>query len=51
MWPNLMSVLVNNVTNTSSTETLKEATLEAIGYICQDINKQILINKIKKEEL
>ena len=37
MWPNLMQVLVPNVTNPGSTEMIKEATLEALGYICQDI--------------
>lgn len=36
-WPNLISTLVNNVVSVSSTELVKEATLEAIGYICQDI--------------
>ncbi len=37
LWPNLLQILVENVTNANSTEMLKEATLEAIGYICQDI--------------
>ena len=37
LWPDLMGFLVGNVTNPSSTEMVKEATLEAIGYICQDI--------------
>jgi importin subunit beta-1 len=37
LWPDLLHVLVGNVTNTNSTEMIKEATLEAIGYICQDI--------------
>lgn len=37
MWPDLISVLTSNVTNQNSTEMMKEATLEAIGYICQDI--------------
>lgn len=37
LWTDLMQVLVNNVTSPSSTEMVKEATLEAIGYICQDI--------------
>jgi importin subunit beta-1 len=36
-WPNLIQVLVSNVTNPTSTEMVKEATLECIGYICQDI--------------
>jgi len=37
MWPNLIQILVSNVTNPTSTEMCKEATLECIGYICQDI--------------
>ena len=37
LWPDLMQVLVSNVTGPSSTEMVKEATLEALGYICQDI--------------
>uniref|UniRef100_U5EL75 Putative karyopherin importin beta 1 n=1 Tax=Corethrella appendiculata TaxID=1370023 RepID=U5EL75_9DIPT len=41
-WPNLMQTLVNNVVNEKSTEMEREATLEAIGYICQDINSEIL---------
>ena len=36
-WPELISVLVANVTAANSTEMVREATLEAIGYICQDI--------------
>ncbi len=36
-WPELIQVLTENVTNPGSTEMLKESTLEAIGYICQDI--------------
>ena len=36
-WPDLMRILVTNVTNPNSTEMVKESTLEAIGYICQDI--------------
>ena len=41
MWPTLIQVLVQNVTNENSTEMVKEATLEAIGYICQDIVSKI----------
>ncbi len=37
LWPNLLQVLYENVTNPGSTEMRKESTLEAIGYICQDI--------------
>lgn len=36
-WPELIPQLVANVTNQHSTEHMKESTLEAIGYICQDI--------------
>ncbi len=36
-WPNLIQLLTEHVTNPASTEMLKESTLEAIGYICQDI--------------
>ena len=39
LWPDLMQVLVNNVTSPTSSEMIKEATLEAIGYICQDIQE------------
>ena len=35
LWPALLQSLVGNVTNAQSTEMCKEATLEAIGYICQ----------------
>ncbi len=45
LWPNLLQVLVSNVTNPSSTEMCKEATLEAIGYICQDIDQRCLEEK------
>lgn len=41
-WPDLISVLTHNVTNTTSTEMMKEATLQAIGYICQDIDPEVL---------
>jgi len=37
MWPGLVSTLVQNVTNPASTEMMKESTLQAIGYICQDV--------------
>uniref|UniRef100_A0A4W4GEK0 Importin N-terminal domain-containing protein n=1 Tax=Electrophorus electricus TaxID=8005 RepID=A0A4W4GEK0_ELEEL len=41
-WPELIPQLVANVTNPSSTEHMKESTLEAIGYICQDIDPEQL---------
>lgn len=37
MWPNLIAELTRNVTTQGSTEMMRESTLEAIGYICQDI--------------
>lgn len=36
-WPEVINVLCSNVIDESSTEMVKEASLEAIGYICQDI--------------
>ncbi|XP_054707548.1 importin subunit beta-1-like [Uloborus diversus] len=44
-WPDLILVLTQNVTNATSTEMTKEATLEAIGYICQDIEPDVLISQ------
>uniref|UniRef100_A0A8C7VH08 Importin N-terminal domain-containing protein n=1 Tax=Oncorhynchus mykiss TaxID=8022 RepID=A0A8C7VH08_ONCMY len=41
-WPELIPQLVANVTDPSSTEHMKESTLEAIGYICQDIDPEQL---------
>ena len=35
--PGLITTLVGNVTNPSSTEIMKESTLQAIGYVCQDV--------------
>lgn len=42
-WTNIIQLLVNNVVNPNSTEIMKEATLEAIGYICQEIESDVLI--------
>ena len=36
-WKDLIPLLVQNVIGGTSTEMMKEATLEAIGYICQEI--------------
>lgn len=60
-WPDLVGMLTHNVTNAGSTEMMKEATLEAIGYICQDIDPDVLktqaneiltaiVHGMKKEE-
>jgi len=61
-WTDLIDILVTSITNSSSTEMLKGATLEAIGYLCQDIDPDVLQDKanqiltaiihgMKKEEL
>ncbi|KAG8178707.1 hypothetical protein JTE90_011632 [Oedothorax gibbosus] len=44
-WPDLIVLLTQNVTNATSTEMTKEATLEAIGYICQDIDPEVLVSQ------
>jgi len=60
-WPEMMPILTSNVTNPTSTEMVKEASLEAVGYICQDIDPEILqtqsneiltaiVHGMKKEE-
>uniref|UniRef100_A0A0M3J3D4 Importin subunit beta-1 (inferred by orthology to a human protein) n=1 Tax=Anisakis simplex TaxID=6269 RepID=A0A0M3J3D4_ANISI len=44
-WPEVISLLKHNVTTASSNEMLKESCLEALGYICQDINASTLEGK------
>ncbi|XP_050418166.1 importin subunit beta-1 isoform X2 [Patella vulgata] len=59
--PNLIAHLTGNITNPDSTEMMREATLETIGYICQDIDPDLLqsqsnviltaiVHGMKKEE-
>ena len=36
-WPDVIQRLLGNVTGVQSTEAVKEASLEAIGYICEEI--------------
>ncbi|GFS20487.1 importin subunit beta-1, partial [Elysia marginata] len=43
MWPDLIARLTQNVINPASTEMMKESTLEAVGYICQEIDPEILL--------
>lgn len=61
LWPDCLNRLMIFVTSEGSGEMLKEASLEAIGYICQDINPEILatqsnqiltaiVNGMRKEE-
>ncbi|KAL4217331.1 Importin subunit beta-1 [Mactra antiquata] len=45
LWPDLITKLCQNVTNPGSTEMMKESCLEAIGYICQDIDPEILLTQ------
>ena len=40
-WPDLIQGLVNNVT-ISGDESLKESSLEALGYICEEIETATL---------
>jgi len=60
-WTDVIQILTENVTNPASTEMMKESSLEAIGYICQDIEPEILeaqsnviltaiVNGMKKDE-
>ncbi|XP_044737597.1 importin subunit beta isoform X1 [Chrysoperla carnea] len=44
-WTDLINTLVNNVVNAASTEMQKESTLEAIGYICQEIDSDVLVQQ------
>ncbi|XP_077997215.1 importin subunit beta-1-like [Glandiceps talaboti] len=44
-WPDLITTMVQNVTSPTSTESLKESTLEAIGYMCQDMEPEHLAHK------
>lgn len=44
-WNELIPLLVNNVANPNSTEMMKEATLETIGYICQEIDSEVLVSQ------
>ncbi|KAK3747939.1 hypothetical protein RRG08_041776 [Elysia crispata] len=61
LWPDLIERLTKNVINPGSTEMIKESTLEAVGYICQEIEPEILqpqsneiltaiVHAMKKEE-
>ncbi|XP_062518433.1 importin subunit beta-1-like [Corticium candelabrum] len=41
-WPELIPTLVQNCTATGSTENVKEACMEAIGYICEELNQDVI---------
>lgn len=44
-WNNLIQTLVNKVVVEGASEREREAALEAIGYICQDISAEVLENQ------
>ncbi|KAK9168065.1 hypothetical protein Syun_000205 [Stephania yunnanensis] len=39
-WPDLIASLLSNMTQQTSTAPLKQATLEALGYVCEEISPQ-----------
>ncbi|VDM70166.1 unnamed protein product, partial [Strongylus vulgaris] len=40
-WPDVIDALRTSVTNPASTASLKESSLETLGYICQDIDATV----------
>lgn len=44
-WPELVPVLLNNVTSPQGTEQLKEASLDSIGYMCEDLDPKYLASQ------
>lgn len=50
-WPELIGILTQNITSPTSTEMMKEATLEAIGYLCQDIQEPEVLSAQSNEIL
>ena len=44
-WTEVIDILMANVTNEASTEKLKDSSLEALGYICQDVNAAAVESK------
>ncbi|XP_019853838.1 PREDICTED: importin subunit beta-1 isoform X2 [Amphimedon queenslandica] len=41
-WPEVIATLAFNVTSTQSSESLKIASLDSIGYICEEISPKVL---------
>jgi hypothetical protein len=41
-WETLIGTLVVNVTTADSSEAMREASLEALGYICQDLAQAVM---------
>lgn len=44
-WNDLITKLVQNVVGPTSTEMMREATLETIGYICAEIDHEVLVTQ------
>ncbi|WCJ28005.1 Importin subunit beta-1 [Euphorbia peplus] len=42
-WPELIGSLLNNMTRQDGSEVLKQATLESLGYVCEEISDQDLV--------
>ncbi|KAJ4970934.1 hypothetical protein NE237_004033 [Protea cynaroides] len=42
-WPELIAALLNNMTQQDRPATLKQATLETLGYVCEEISDQDLV--------
>lgn len=42
-WPELIGSLLNNVTQQDSPAAVKQATLEALGYVCEEISHEDLV--------
>lgn len=42
-WPDLIKALLNNMTQQDSSAALKQATLETLGYVCEEISHQDLV--------
>ncbi|KAB2087595.1 hypothetical protein ES319_A04G114600v1 [Gossypium barbadense] len=42
-WPELIGSLLNNMTQQDKPAALKQATLEALGYVCEEISHQDLV--------
>jgi hypothetical protein len=36
-WPDLVKIMLENVTNAGSSVNLKQSTLQAIGFVCEEI--------------
>lgn len=40
-WPDLLPTLLRNITVPGSTDSLKESSLEAIGYVCEETTASV----------